>query len=173
MMGLQSVARKGRSASDWMLLGLITVVAVLSLYAIARAVDTQHQAREAFTGWYQDAKGHKKAMADQQATGKPILVYFYADWCPHCKRFAAEILSTPKTRDFVKNYPHVRIAPDNGKAERKLMDEYGAEGYPTFYVVLPDGKRVKVDTHTESAHEFRLKTPQEFNDTILAITGGQ
>lgn len=159
---------QGISAGDGLLLGLIALVMVLGGIAIFRSMDVQKRVDVAFEGWYEDAKGYQQAIADQKATQKPILVYFYATWCPHCKDFTAQVLSDPKTQQFIKNYPHVRIAPDNGEAEKKLMSEFGADGYPAFYVVLADQKRIPVATYVSGAVP-RAKTSQEFIDSVKTL----
>lgn len=167
-----AIGRKGISLSDGLLYGLIAVVIGLSLYAVVQSMTVQQRVATTFVGWYEDKKGYDKAMADQKATGKPALVYFYATWCPHCKQFAAQVLSAKEMQQFVQNYPHVRVAPDNGEAEKELMRQYGAQGYPSFYVVMPNGTRKLVETYTEGANA-RLKTPGEFVKSILKATGGQ
>lgn len=164
----QTGALKGISAGDGLLFGLIALVMVLGSIAIFRSMDVQKRVGTAFEGWYEDAKGYQKALDDQKHTKKPVLVYFYATWCPHCKEFTAQVLSDPKTQRFVTNFPHVRIAPDNGDAEKKLMTDFGAEGYPAFYVVLPDQKRIQVDTYatTPTPHN---KSAQEFIDSVQRV----
>lgn len=174
MMRKQTGAGKGISAGDGLLLGLIALVMVLGGLAVFKSMDAQKRIGQAFEGWYEDAKGYQKALSDQQRTQKPVLVYFYATWCPHCKQFTAQVLSDSKMRDFVKNYPHVRIAPDNGDAEKKLMSEFGAAGYPAFYVLLPKQgaghqKRVQIDTYGNSPVPH-AKTAQEFIDSVRQVT---
>jgi thiol:disulfide interchange protein len=159
---LPKMKTSGRSASDWVLFGLIGAIVLLAVFAVGRSVMVQKRVATTFTGWYENASGYQKALSEQQATGRPMLVYFYAGWCPHCKRFTAEILSSPKMQAYVKKYPHVRIAPDNGEAEKKLMSAFGAEGFPSFFVVKVNTKPVKMETHTTGHGQARLKTPDEF-----------
>ncbi|WP_373533030.1 thioredoxin family protein [Vampirovibrio sp.] len=150
------------------LIGLIVLVMGLGGVAIFRSLDVQNRVSASFQGWYEDAPGYQRAMSDQSATQKPVLLYFYATWCPHCKQFAANVLSDPKTQTFIKAFPHVRIAPDNGEAEKKLMSEFGAEGYPAFYVVRPNQQPIQIDTFasTPTPHP---KTATEFIDSIQAV----
>ncbi len=166
----------GRAIGDWLLFGLIGVVALLGLFAVSRSMEVQGKVAAAFQGWYEDQKGYDRAMKDVKTMNSPALVYFYASWCPYCKRFNTQILSDAKVREFVKNYPHVRIAPDNGQAERSLMDSYGATGYPSFYVVLPSGERQQVETHVpvnNGLHgDYRMKTPDEFIQAVRDAMGG-
>lgn len=162
---------RGTAAGDWLLYGLIVIIMLLGGYAIFRSVDVQQKVAVTFVGWYEDKPGYDKAVADQRQTGKPMLVYIYAPWCPHCKQFAAQVLSDPKVKQFVQQYPHVRVAPDHGQAEERILQDYGAKGYPSFYVVMPNGQRIELETHT-TGQQPRLKTPQEFIRSILEATKG-
>lgn len=163
---------RGTAVGDWMLYGLIVIIMLLGGYAIFRSVDVQRKVAVTFVGWYEDKAGLDKALADQKQTKRPMLVYIYADWCPHCKQFTAQVLSNPKVKQFVQQYPHVRVAPDHGKAEERIMKDYGAQGYPSFYVVMPDGRRIELPTHIQE-NPPRLKTPEEFIRSILEATGGE
>ena len=162
---------RGLSTGNLVLCILMAAIMVLGGIMIYRSVQVQRQVAVTFVGWYEDKKGYDKALADQKSTHKPMLVYIYAPWCPHCKRFSAEVLSDSKMRAFVQAYPHVRIAPDDGDAEKKLMTDFGAQGFPSFYVVMPDQKRIQIDTFINGPQP-RLKTPLEFMKSILQATGG-
>lgn len=161
----------GLSAGNVVLCVLMVSIMLLGGIMIYRSMDVQKRVAVTFVGWYEDKKGYDKALADQKTTRKPMLVYIYAPWCPHCKSFSAQVLADDKIRAFVQDYPHVRIAPDNGPAEKKLMQDFGAEGYPSFYVMMPDQKRIQIDTFTAGPPP-RLKTPKEFMKSILQATGG-
>lgn len=165
-------SHRGIAAGDWVLYGLIALIMVLGGVAIVRSMDIQHRVAVSFAGWYEDKPGYDKALADQQAEKKPMLVYIYAPWCPHCKKFSAEVLSDKTLQQFIQAYPHVRIAPDHGKAEQQIMADYGAPGYPSFYVVMPNSKRIQIDTFISGDHP-RQKTPKEFIKSILQATGGE
>jgi thiol:disulfide interchange protein len=173
MTGFARQTGRGLSVSEWLMYGLIGVVLLVSVYAISGSVATQRRVASTFSDWYENKPGLEQAIADQKATGRPMLVYIFATWCPHCKQFAAQVLSDPKMRQFVKNYPHVRIEPDHGPAEQAIMEDFGAKGFPSFYVVLPTGERVEISTHTEGNGRSRMKTPDEFIDSIQDATGEQ
>lgn len=161
---------QGISLGNGLLFGLIALVMVLGGVALYRSLAVQRQVATTFQGWYEDYSGYQKAMADQKITQRPVLVFFYATWCPHCKHFTAKVLSDPSMQTFVKQYPHVRIAPDNGAAEKQLMVDFGAQGYPAFYVVTPDQQRKQIETFVNGP-EPRLKSPAEFMASIQEATG--
>jgi thiol:disulfide interchange protein len=165
----------GLSTGNLVLCILVATIMALGGVMVFRSLAVQKQVAVTFVGWYEDKKGYDKALADQKTMNKPMLVYIYAPWCPHCKRFSAQVLADRKMRAFVQGYPHVRISPDNGEGEKKIMEEFGAQGYPSFYVVMPDQKRIQIETFTSGTPDSppRLKTPVEFMKSILQATGGQ
>lgn len=136
-------------------IGLIALVSVLALFTISSAVTkkgpmaggiqslehqaTAHPAVEAgFEDWQQDADGYAAILDSPDAETKPQVVYFYAPWCPYCKRFHSNILTQSQVQAYLKNFSKVRIYPDQGRrAEQTLMAQFGAQGFPTFYVKFP------------------------------------
>lgn len=84
--------------------------------------------------WYSGAAGYQKAVAEQMKTKKPMVVYFYAPWCPHCKRFHLALLARPEVIKAMDAYIKVRVYPDEDKADHALMEKLGASGFPTFYI---------------------------------------
>ena len=81
-----------------------------------------------------DKKGISLEEAMKQ--DKHIAVLFYADWCPHCQRFAPLFKKLSKNRDLNKKYNFVRINSEDPKA-RVVMEDYGVKGFPAFYLVNP------------------------------------
>ena len=64
------------------------------------------------------------------------LMFFYADWCPHCTSFK------PIVGDLKKGtLIHVDMLED-AATPAATKTEYNIQGYPTIYYVSP-GKKVK------------------------------
>lgn len=79
-----------------------------------------------------------------QKTGKPMVVWFYVDWCGYCKRFAPVFAKVIKTKEFKDNFAAAFVNCEDPN-NQKLMEEYRIEAYPTVFVVKPDGAKVQVD----------------------------
>ena len=75
------------------------------------------------------------------------LLFFYADWCPHCKA-ANKVVFT-----------EVDCSEETSEVE-KLMNQYSIEGYPTIKLVK-DGQVVEYDA--KPSHE----TLSKFLNTVL------
>lgn len=62
----------------------------------------------------------------------PVLVDFYSDGCPPCRRLA------PVLEDFARETPHVRVVKVNIARSQRLAMEYSIESIPTL-MVFKDG----------------------------------
>jgi thiol:disulfide interchange protein len=78
---------------------------------------------------------------------KPILVELSAVWCPSCRHFDKTVLGDPLVQTKIITeyiFAHVEYESESGKA---FMETYGAHGFPTTYILSPDGALVrKLDT---------------------------
>ncbi len=77
------------------------------------------------------------AFAAAQAAGKPVFLYWGAQWCPPCKQLKSSVFSRPdfiaKSRSFLAVY----LDGDLPKAQ-KWGDEFRVTGYPTVVIFKPD-----------------------------------
>ncbi len=163
---VRKASRQGCLWTDSLLIGLVISVLAFAGYALFHYVD--HSPRTTtltFNQWFENKGGYDQAQMTQKRYHQPMLVYIFASWCPHCQEFNATILSNPTVRRFLNQYPHVRVEPEHGDAERQIMTDYKAPGYPSFYVVSPQGARYHIDTFV-SMPEVRPKTPDEFVQSV-------
>lgn len=88
-----------------------------------------------------------RSLAKAKETGKPIIVFFYTDWCGFCQRFAPTFDKITKTKDIKKNFA---IAFVNCEKEENhaLMQEYGVQGFPTVFVIDKNGKKTQLENGT-------------------------
>ena len=101
---------------------------------------------------------HKKVVISKQydkgrsldkalATKKPMIVFFYTDWCGFCQRFAPTFDKVTKDSKVKENFAIAYVNCED-KDNSKWVEEYGIQGFPTVYVVKPDGKKVTLDNNT-------------------------
>lgn len=75
--------------------------------------------------------------AIQQSTeGRPVLVEFYADWCPHCRRMRPVV---DQVRDVLGDM--ATIYQFDSDAQEEDARQANVESLPTF-IVYKDGKEV-------------------------------
>src|SRR5438067_6273611 len=50
--------------------------------------------KPAYSAWYEGASGYDAAIAEHHSSGKPLMLYFHADWCRYCTLLERDVLST-------------------------------------------------------------------------------
>lgn len=106
--------------------------------------------------WLDGANGYARGMEQAQSTGKPMLVYFYTDWCPYCRKFENNLLPQPEVKKALENFIQIRINPEKGAREGRLADQYRVRGYPSVYFFNPlsEKKAVEVSRASRSVKDF-------------------
>ena len=93
------------------------------------------------------------------------ILFFHADWCPHCKK------ADPVWQDLRKTYENktvngyklifTDIDCSNESAEsEKMMNKYNVEGFPTIKL-LKDGQVIEYDA------KLKKETFDQFLNTVL------
>ncbi len=119
-----------------------------SLAALAIAVlgSVSLQAGE---GW---SDNFKDSLAKAKSENKLLLAEFTgSDWCPPCKKQAAEVFSQQEFKDYAEkklvlvelDFPRSKPIADDVKAQNaELQKKFGVRGYPTVIVLDGDGKEL-------------------------------
>ena len=87
--------------------------------------------------WYRGASGYDQAIEEYKRTNKPMVVYISVGWCPYCRRFEKEVLSSPLVQDMLKDKIKVNINPESGSRENAIAFQYGIRGFPSFFLHPP------------------------------------
>lgn len=108
-----------------------------------------------WNGVFEAARDEKRARVEWVTTyedglkfarqsGRPIMMEFYADWCPPCRTLEAKFF---KRKDIVKlsyRLVPIRIDATVGKAQvDKIIDDYNVVGWPTIIFLSPQGEVYK------------------------------
>lgn len=101
-------------------------------------------------------------------TKKPILVFFYADWCGFCQRFAPTFHKITRDAKIKENFAIAYVncdAPENAE----FTKDYGITAFPTVYVVDKEGKRTQLDNNTF----FNPDSKTVVRDNALELIGAK
>lgn len=123
---------------------LFSIVAIgLSTYNMVSGSTPSEGKKVVISKQYDKGQSMEKAIA----TNKPIIAFFYTDWCGFCQRFVPTFAKIAKDPQIKRKFA---IAYVNCEKEEnaKLMKEYDVKGFPTVYVITPEGKKVHLDNNT-------------------------
>ncbi len=95
-------------------------------------------------------KANREVLDKDSSSGKTAeLLFFYTDWCPHCKtakpvwqEMKTEYQST-RINGYKVVFTDVNCTNDSAEID-ELMDKYKVEGYPTIKL-LKDGQIIEYD----------------------------
>jgi thiol:disulfide interchange protein DsbD len=121
-------------------LGLRGVEKGLGLSLLAQAGSPAQDSARALPGWLE--QDLEAAQAQAKATGKPVLVDIYADWCAACKELDETTWPDPEVAAWIRaNAVAVRI--DTDRIRRDLAPRLGILSYPTVILLDGEGKELR------------------------------
>jgi protein disulfide-isomerase len=89
--------------------------------------------------WFKGDVG--AAFASAQASNKPVLLYWGAQWCPPCKQLKSAVFNRPDFIEKSKLFVAVYLDGDLPDAQQ-WGDVFRVSGYPTVVVLKPDRSEI-------------------------------
>ncbi len=137
---------------------LIMGIAVLAMSCTNNAETTKSEAKDdvvkeknAVTNGIWTTYSNE-ALDRAKKENKHILMDFTgSDWCGWCVKLDKEVFSQPEFISYATNnlvcikvdFPSKKqISAEQKKINDKLAKDYGVRGFPTIYILKPDGKTV-------------------------------
>ncbi len=81
------------------------------------------------------------ALAEAKESGKPVLLYWGAKWCPPCNQLKSTLFRDPSFIAETRNFVPVHLDGDTAGAQ-KWGERFGISGYPTVIVLRADGSEI-------------------------------
>ncbi len=74
-------------------------------------------------------------------TDRLVLIHFWADWCPACRKMEAEVFSQPHVGAALQaSFVPVKVNADYFPATRR---QYGVTALPTDVIITPQGRQIE------------------------------
>jgi thiol:disulfide interchange protein DsbD len=107
----------------------------------------------------------KKAVEDSVAHKKPVVIDFYADWCPNCHDLDREVFSLPEIQSQLAQVTALRMDVTNQDdlEVQKILQEYEIVGVPTVVFLDTRGQEVK------DSRVIGFVTPEEFRRALALL----
>ncbi len=119
------------------------LLAGLTLTGAATAADSNPQ------GWCKD---YATAQALSKRLNRPMLVHFYGEQCPPCRRLEREVLNTPEmVRLLQTQFVGVKVCVEKN---RELSRRYNVGSVPVDKFVSPDGRLFNESTGYKPKTEY-------------------
>jgi thioredoxin-related protein len=100
-------------------------------------------------GWLNNIE---QAQKEAKAGNKLLFINFTgSDWCGYCIAFDRAVFSKPEFKEYARknlvlldvDFPRGRrLSTTQKKQNEELARRYNVDGFPTFIVLDPDGKRL-------------------------------
>ena len=131
-----------------LVLSLIMSFCALTL-SIFNTVSIKNSAAQADAGKILISKKYDKgqSLAKAYKKQKPIVVFFYADWCGYCQRFAPVFYKVTKDKDIKKKFAVAYVNCDKPE-NSEYMQQFNVQGFPTVYVINNDRSKVQLENNT-------------------------
>ena len=124
-----------------MIAGFAALFAVMGAFALPRAIAAPSEA--GVEGVVRAQPFSEAALAEVRAAGKPVFVWFTADWCLTCKVNERVAIEREATRDAFEKAGVVALVGDwtrRDPAITRFLSAHGAAGVPLYLWYSPGGE---------------------------------
>ena len=102
---------------------------VIGFAAAIAIVGSWVRKSNADAGWYKDASGYARGVAEHHSTRKPLLVYFYTGWCPVCRDLDGHLFASASFRERSAALIKVKVNIESGSRELALAHQFYSARY--------------------------------------------
>lgn len=94
--------------------------------------------RTADVGWISSID---EGLVVAQSTGKPLLIDFYADWCPPCREYDRLFFTRDDVQQLAGRFVMVKVDATLLSADvEAVIEKYSVMGWPTILFLSPEGQ---------------------------------
>ena len=107
----------------------------------------------------------KQAIKDSVAHKKPIVIDFFAEWCPNCHELDQTVFFLPQIQVQLAKVTALRMdATDQDDPQvQQILKEYEIEGVPTIIFLNSKAQEIK------DSRGIGLVTPKELSEALASL----
>jgi thiol:disulfide interchange protein len=94
---------------------------------------------------------YQEALQQSGETGKPVLVFFAADWCEYCTKMKIQTLPQEEVKNKLKNYIVTYVNVDKDSI---LSKKFGIKVLPSYVVTNYKEEKIKLGKGFMEANSF-------------------
>ncbi len=98
-----------------------------------------------------DAPIYTEALARAKAEHKPLVLDFYADWCPPCIKMLKTTIPDPQVTRLLEQCVFLKVDTDK---HPQLAKQFGVVGLPDIRLLGPDGTEKRQLRDFQDAESF-------------------
>lgn len=107
----------------------------------------------------------QEALEDSMAHRKPVVIDFFAQWCPNCHELETQVFSLPEIQAKLAQVTALRMDVTNqdDPQVQQIMQEYDVGGVPEVVFLDSRGREIK------DSRVMGFVTPQEFSQAMAVL----
>ncbi len=112
----------------------------ITFFTLSQSLTTNSAATN-LAGKVEWLKSEDEAFAIARATGKPILIDFWAEWCEACKKMDVTTFNSPEVEDLLgSKWVTLKLdLTESNDRNDAIQTRYGIQSLPTLMILPPDG----------------------------------
>lgn len=98
--------------------------------------------------------GYEEGLREAASSHRPVCLYFYTTWCPHCRNFE-KVLQNPKVVEKSRSFVMVKL---NDEKDDALARKYSPDGryFPRMLFLSSDGELDPTVTNGSLTHRYTV-----------------
>ncbi len=104
----------------------------------------------------------KQALEDSIARKIPVVIDFFAEWCPNCHELDRTVFSLPDIQSKLSQVTALRmdVTDQDNPEVQKIATEYSIDGVPTVIFINSHGQEI------DNSRVIGYVTPKEFSQSL-------